>query len=161
MIDLTERIESLKAGILAGVTATIAWLILQLIDPWLLGGLFGDVVSKNFSLAGGPVNTNFIWQSFFSGAIALISGFLFGVTYRYIVRQDDNVHLKSGAIAAFGLVQGLGAVNQGIWRNQGPIFQFNYIWSYSLQCLESLLIFAIAGLCLDWVIKKGLIKSFN
>jgi hypothetical protein len=157
MIDLTERIESLKAGILAGVTATIAWLILQLIDPWLLG----DVVSKNFSLAGGPVNTNFIWQSFFSGAIALISGFLFGVTYRYIVRQDDNVHLKSGAIAAFGLVQGLGAVNQGIWRNQGQIFQFNYIWSYSLQCLESLLIFAIAGLCLDWVIKKGLIKSFN
>jgi hypothetical protein len=153
MIDLTERIESLKAGIFAGVIALITWFFLQLIDLCLLG--------QTFSLVNWPINTNFIWQSFFSGAIALISGFLFGVTYRYIVRQDDNVHLKSGAIAAFGLVQGLGAVNQGIWRNQGPIFQFTYIWSYSVQCLESLLIFAIAGLCLDWMIKKGLIKSFN
>jgi hypothetical protein len=38
---------------------------------------------------------------------AIISGFLFGVTYRYVVRNDDNPHLKDGTVAAFALVRGL------------------------------------------------------
>ncbi|NJN88715.1 MAG: hypothetical protein HC881_23575, partial [Leptolyngbyaceae cyanobacterium SL_7_1] len=45
------------------------------------------------------------------GAIALATGFLFGVSYRYIVRQDENSHLKSGAILAFGIIRGLAQID--------------------------------------------------
>jgi ammonia channel protein AmtB len=45
-------------------------------------------------------------------AIASISGFLFAVTYRYIVRDDQNPHLKSGAVSAFGLVRGLAQIQE-------------------------------------------------
>jgi len=33
--------------------------------------------------------------------------FLIVVTYRYVVRNDDNPHLKDGTVAAFALVRGL------------------------------------------------------
>ncbi|TRT78074.1 MAG: hypothetical protein EWV82_18380 [Microcystis aeruginosa Ma_AC_P_19900807_S299] len=37
-------------------------------------------------------------------SLTLIGAF---VTYRYVVRNDDNPHLKDGTVAAFALVRGL------------------------------------------------------
>ena len=86
-ITLKERIESLKAGGIAGIAFGITY------------GL-SVLVNRAFGL-----NAE---ETLIKLAIALLSGFLFGVTYRYIIRTDSNSHLKEGAILAFGLVRGGG-----------------------------------------------------
>ena len=78
-----ERLESLKAGVLSAV-------IVVLVD----------------SVAAISVSSRAEDLTLRLGIVAL-SGFLFGVTYRYAVRGDSNPHLKSGVIGAFGLVRGL------------------------------------------------------
>jgi hypothetical protein len=52
-------------------------------------------------------------QVLLSGIILGFSGFLFGVTYRYIIRVDTNPHLKTGGILVFGLVRGLTQIEVG------------------------------------------------
>lgn len=88
-ITLNERIESLKIGSISGIAFTIASLIFLAIHAGILGEPLSGLSSAT-RLAGG-----------------LLAGFLFGVTYRYIVRDDANPHLKDGAVAAFALVRGL------------------------------------------------------
>jgi len=39
------------------------------------------------------------------------AGFLFAVTYRYIVRRDHNFHLKSGAILAFTCIRSVTTID--------------------------------------------------
>lgn len=88
-ITLTERIESLKVG---GIAA-LAFAIPSLFFLWVHVAFLGEsltVLTGLARLAGG-----------------LISGFLFGVTYRYLVRDDGNPHLRDGAVAAFSLVRGI------------------------------------------------------
>jgi hypothetical protein len=85
-------------------------------------------------------------------AIAAMSGFLFAVTYRYIIRNDDNSHLKDGAVLAFGIVRCL-----ALWEG-------NSHWQeefYSLTILsgESIFGFALVRFCLDWLIFKGCLKQ--
>jgi hypothetical protein len=85
-------------------------------------------------------------------AIAAMSGFLFAVTYRYIIRNDDNSHLKDGAVLAFGIVRCL-----ALWEG-------NSHWQeefYSLTILsgESIFGFALVRFCLDWLIFKGWLKQ--
>ena len=75
-----ERGESAKAGMVAAAGGALAALPLSL-------GMDADVM-------------------LLSAGIALVASFLFGVTFRYAVRQDrGNVQLKAGVVAAFGLVQ--------------------------------------------------------
>jgi hypothetical protein len=82
-IALAERIESLKVG---GISALAS-------IPFL--GVYIAVFGEPLTI--GPARL-------FGGTL---SGFLFGVTYRYLVRDDTNPHLKGGAVAAFALVRGL------------------------------------------------------
>ncbi|MEG3436354.1 hypothetical protein V0288_04410 [Pannus brasiliensis CCIBt3594] len=88
-ITLTERIESIKVG---GIAA-LAFAIPSLFFLWVHVAFLGE------ALAGLTALVRLV--------CALISGFLFGVTYRYIVRDDGNPHLRDGAVAAFSLVRGL------------------------------------------------------
>lgn len=131
MDQATERIESLKAG-LAGATAAT--------------GAFGLA-------AGGLAWTNLasptLVQTATQATIALLSGFLFGLTYRYVIRTDRNSHLQSGAVLAFGLVRGL-----------APIQDLRLSWLIGLQIGESLLLFGAAALLIDWLIEQGWIKRF-
>ncbi|MEO0842778.1 MAG: hypothetical protein AAF063_28275, partial [Cyanobacteria bacterium J06643_5] len=93
------------------------------------------------------------WHWLISFGIAGFSGFLFGVTYRYIIREDKNLQLKSGSVLAFGLVRGLAQVDIGL----------NYSLSILLLAaisLESILEFAIAAFILDRAIKFCWIKPF-
>ena len=102
-----------------------------------------------------PFNLLINWadlHSWGSGAIALISGFLFGVTYRYIIRQDQNSHLKSGAVLAFALIRGLAWVDAMDWS-------LSEILGLVLPVGESVVLFAIAQLALDQALQKGLIKA--
>ncbi|NCS02643.1 MAG: hypothetical protein GPJ02_07460 [Microcystis aeruginosa G13-12] len=88
-ITLKERIESIQVGSISALAFLVPYLLFLIVDRLLLG--------ESLTVIGAFVKI--------SGAI--ISGFLFGVTYRYVVRNDDNPHLKDGTVVAFALVRGL------------------------------------------------------
>lgn len=143
-IDLTERIESLKAGILGAVAAAMAFGTFVLLNTY---GLDHQLPMTGLSTA------QHVTSLMLSGAITKLSGFLFGVTYRYIIRQDKNIHLRSGAVLAFGLVRGLAQVDvaypQTAWL---PLV---------LMVGESMLLFAIVRIVLDWALAQQWVKPFQ
>ena len=88
-ITLKERIESIQVGSISALAFLVPYLLFLTVDRLFLGGSL-TVIGAFVKISG-----------------AIISGFLFGVTYRYVVRNDDNPHLKDGTVAAFALVRGL------------------------------------------------------
>jgi hypothetical protein len=139
---VTERIESVKAGLIGAVAFTLAALVLLVVQ-----GLVSDLLLK--------LNTNFgviSWISAIELAIGAVSGFLFGVTYRYIIRSDRNSHLQDGAVLAFGLVRGLALVERNLVLSE-LLFLAGLV-------LQSIVCFAIARLILDFAIARKLIKPF-
>lgn len=141
---MEERIDSLKSGIVGAVAVGISFGFTLILHSFIFA-LYHETLTilPQFSLT---------LQDFLRGTIAGFSGFLFGVTYRYIIREDQNVHLQSGAIVAFGLVRGLGQIDVS--------FSLSQSWLELIILLgESLLLFAVAAVSLDWAIKKGWIKS--
>ncbi|MBL1178346.1 MAG: hypothetical protein FWK01_25160 [Pantanalinema sp. GBBB05] len=143
-MDLTERIESLKVGILGAVAAAMAFGMFVLLNTYGL--------DHQLPVTGLPTAQD-VTSLVISGAIAKLSGFLFGVTYRYIIRQDKNIHLRSGAVLAFGLVRGLAQVDvaypQTAWL---PLV---------LMVGESMLLFAIVRIVLDWALAQQWVKPFQ
>ncbi len=137
-----ERWQSLRAGLVsAGATSLVVcgmigsrqWL--PRLWPVLL-----------------PVQPLELTDGFLLGAIAQLSGFLFGVTYRYIVRQDNNPHLKAGAVGAFSLVRGLAQIEA---CGSGASIS---LWLLFL--LESFALFLGARLALDRAINGGWVKPY-
>ena len=131
-----ERLESLKAGGLSGAVAAAVALGLTLLNTLLGQGPAALI----------PVNL---------GAAA-ISGALFGVTYRYIVRQDGNPQLAAGAVGAFGLVRGLAQLE--VRLSQPPIPP---VWWLALTLVESLLLFALIKTLLQVALTRGWIQPFG
>ena len=136
----TERIESFKAGMIAAIFFVFANFSMALFNTYVLLNLGGQFRFLNLSWG-----INLLIQ----GGIAWISGFLFGVTYRYIIRGDRNSHLNDGAVLAFGFVRGL------VFLEENTI-----IWSGSVLLIESVICFAIARLSLDFALRYKLIKPF-
>lgn len=142
MNQVAERIESLKAGSV-GATVGIALFLAEVSGAaWLVPELAIQ--------HGGGFNQLY---SLFQAGVVGFSGFLFGVTYRYIMRNDQNPHLKAGAVGAFGLVRGLAVVSITLAAEA--------YWLSALRLLESLLLFAVAASLLDWLMQQGWIKSFR
>ncbi|MEL6580428.1 MAG: hypothetical protein AAFQ14_11800 [Cyanobacteria bacterium J06621_12] len=142
---MTERWESLKAAIISSLSFLLVFIFASIINRFLLKQYFQEL--NNVSI----IATN--WHWFISFGIAGFSGFLFGVTYRYIIREDKNLQLKSGSVLAFGLVRGLAQVD----------ISLNYslsILSLAVIGLESILEFAIAAFILDRAIKFSWVKPF-
>ncbi|MEL6813444.1 MAG: hypothetical protein AAFP03_01360 [Cyanobacteria bacterium J06598_3] len=126
------RIDSIKSGLVgAGIIGGVA------------SGLWGIATVSLLplplpqSLLGWLVNL----------AVALCSGFFFGVTYRYIVRQDDNLHLGSGAVGAFAFVRSLAQI-EATWDDSFALL------TWLLVIGESFLWFATARYALDWTMAK-------
>ena len=136
----TERLESFKAGMIAAIFFVFAELAMTLLNTNILFNL-----GEQFSFFNLSWGINLLIR----GGIAWISGFLFGVTYRYIIRGDRNSHLNDGAVLAFGLVRGLVFLEES-----------TSLWSGSILLIESLICFAIARLSLDVALKYKLIKPF-
>jgi hypothetical protein len=137
MHDRVERIESVKAGSLSGIAAGIGYGTIVMFDRLVLGGHLLPLVSLGLELA-----------------IAIAAGFLFGVTYRYIIRTDRNSHLNSGAVLAFGLVRGLAQVDvDGLELTQ--------ILTNGVVVVESVVLFTIARYTLDYALMSRWIAPFK
>jgi hypothetical protein len=157
MNQAAERVESLKAGVIAAIASTLIYLILY-VSLTALRSVRPLEVALLFNWA-------MVWQT----VIASFSGFLFGVTYRYIIRQDRNSHLQSGAVLAFGLIRGLaqieptvaGALLQWDWLRSEQVIQPWLALDCCLEVLQSVLVFAIAATILNWSIQKKWLKPFT
>lgn len=144
-LNLAERIESLKAGTLAALAVCVAFAAIALVNSQVLATQFVNLASLQVS----SIDLTLL----ISGAIAILAGFLFGVTYRYVIREDQNPHLKSGAVLAFGLVRGLAQVDVG-FNLQGTL------WPFGVLAVESILLFAIARFALDAAIRQSWVRPF-
>ncbi|MEM9271858.1 MAG: hypothetical protein AAGA80_02680 [Cyanobacteria bacterium P01_F01_bin.143] len=141
---VAERIESVKAGLVGAIAFTIADMVVILLNnlifvSWGIGFSLLQVTSQ----LGGLITIG----------TALVSGFLFGVTYRYIIRSDRNSHLKDGAVMAFGLVRGLAFL-------EATEIKSGQFWSVGILIAETIICFAIARYCLDFALGRKLIKPF-
>ena len=154
---VTERIESVKAGVVGAGAFAIAELVISMAIGF--AGARSAMRSESFRAIALTLarESNFILLV--SGdnllvqlAIGAVSGFLFGVTYRYIIRDDRNSHLNDGAVLAFGLVRGLALIEQNL---------LSELLSGLLLVAQSIICFAIARLILDLAIARYLIKPFN
>ena len=137
MHDKVERIESVKAGSLSGITAGISYGSIAMVEASILPEYLGSLTSLGLE-----------------AAISIVTGFLFGVTYRYIIRTDRNDHLNSGAVLAFGLVRGLAQIDVSK-------FELSQIWLDGLVVGKSILLFSIARYLLDRALVAGWILPFS
>ncbi len=147
-LTFKERIESLKAGLFGAVALALGFLLISGLNYLINQGVdaFALPVFDSAYLLQSISWTDPDW--WLSGAIACLSGFLFGVTYRYIIRTDENSHLKTGAVGAFGLVKGLTQVDMGI------ALGVNF-WLLLILLGESMMLFAIAQVVLDISLDAG------
>lgn len=148
-----ERVESLKAGAVAALSCLFGFWAIALGNTLILGqwwdslaGLQVRAIDLNFALR---------W------AMALVGGFLFGVTYRYAIRRDVNPQLKSGVVLAFGLVRAFGQLDAGLSLEGGKMPGLPELLLFAVGGVESVVLFAIAGLVLDWAIGRSWIKPFD
>jgi hypothetical protein len=134
------RLESIKGGILSAIAVGLV------AGLTLLGASF---LRAGFEFPLPVPQTLLEWL--INIAVALCSGFFFGVSYRYIVRQDPNLHLGSGAVGAFALVRSLAQV-EATWSGSFTLLTWLLITG------ESFLWFAAARYSLDWAMGNRLIK---
>ncbi|WP_346289152.1 hypothetical protein [Sphaerothrix gracilis] len=141
-----ERLASLKVGAIAGATTLLVEILRLLGQRAIAVGWQGALELDLAGLSG----LTFLVSSLIAG----LSGFLFGVTYRYAVRTDDNPQLKSGVVGAFGLVRGLAQVDVGSAVAQN-------FWPFLAAAMESLILFAIAALVLDLGFRQDWLHPFR
>lgn len=142
--EQTERLESLKAGLIgAGAISAVllpGWALLQ-VQPGVQALIMPYLLSRG-TLEAGIVHL----------AIAGLSGFLFGITYRYIVRKDNNRQLKTGGVLAFSLVRGLAEMEPHI--ELASVSEW-----FLLPLAESLVLFVVAGIALEAAMQLNLLSQ--
>jgi hypothetical protein len=141
-----ERLESLKGGAIGGISSGLIWGALEWgLSPWRGGSSW-------------PVGL-------LGCAIAGLTGFLFGVTYRYVIRDDRNPHLKAGAVGAFALTRGLAQVEPRLVEQVTllPTGKFSLAaWALMLLLLgQNLVMLTIARWVLDFALARGWLKRFG
>ena len=141
-----ERLNSLKFAILGGFCAGTVSLMVLVLHRLLVLGPSQTMTGLIMSMASLTLLIN--------GAIAAISGALFALTYRYAVRQDENVQLKTGVVTAFTLVRGLAQVDAGSAIAQN-------FWPFVSACGESFLLFGLTALILAFSIEQEWIEPFG
>ncbi|XP_072999676.1 uncharacterized protein [Typha latifolia] len=132
-----ERLESAKAGVVSAIVGSIASLPISFYQATSIPQL--------------------LLESF----AVFISCALFGVTFRYAVRRDiDDVHLKTGAAAAFGFVRGLAAVDVGKALELDTDSLISLSVDGAVHVAESTLIFFAAAIALDFCFKMRFLSPF-
>lgn len=142
---MAERIESLKTGALAAFSFTLAYSLTLAGNSLVLAEPFKTLTALQITTA---------LELVIRVAVAWLSGFLFGITYRYVIREDKNPHLQEGAVLAFGLVRGLASV-------EGQPKLTDAFGLLGVLGMESIVCFAIARFTLDWALQHHWIKPFK
>lgn len=142
---MAERIESVKAATIGGLSIAYAFFATTLIN---------NFVKQYFSILDALRVDIQDYRWWISATIASFSGFLFGVTYRYIIRTDNNLQLKVGGVMAFGLIRGLSQLEMGFSLT-------NDILPFVVLAAESILHFGLAAIVLDIAIQRGWVKPFK
>ena len=144
--DIAERLESLKAGFFGGLSICLMFLITTFLNNLLLAKSFTALSILQMNIQD--------WRWWISGAISCFCGLLFGVTYRYIIRSDNNPQLKAGGVLAFGLVRGLTQIDVGLCC-------YSTILPFVVLGVQSIVWFVMAAIALDTAIKFGWVKPFK
>ncbi len=148
-----ERVESLKAGAVAALSCLFGFGAIALGNSLILARRWDFLASLQVR----ELDLNFAIR----GTIALLGGFLFGVTYRYAIRRDVNPQLKSGVVLAFGLVRAFGQLDAALSFEAGKMPGLPELLPFAVSGVESVVLFAIAGLVLDWAMGRSWIKPFD
>lgn len=108
-LSLADRIESFKAGFLGAIASVFAFFAIAISHHFLQNMLANAPVQliSSFELSNPLI-------LLIKLAMIGFAGFLFAVTYRYIVRRDRNSHLKSGAILAFACIRSFCAIDRDL-----------------------------------------------
>ncbi|PNH03293.1 hypothetical protein TSOC_010662 [Tetrabaena socialis] len=150
--DGPERAESVKGALIAAVAGLFAQLPLVLLTSDSGAAASGSAAALSSAL---------------SLVAALSAAFLFGVTYRYAVRNDSsNKQLRLGLVAAFGLVRTTGAADvlqaaaAGAGGDGSPL-SLAVIGPAALYALESMLLFGFASVAIEAAFSQGFLKRFG
>ncbi len=142
LAESQERLESIKAAFVSAFAVGGTFAVLTVFNQ-----LVASAIPPLWVLQMQGLNI----QGLGSGVIAILAGCVFGINYRYAVRTDQNPHLGSGVVMAFGSVRGLTQLDVGLMA-QGVI------WPFIVLALESVFLFAIARLLLDLVFRWGWVQ---
>ena len=151
-LSVADRIESFKAGFLGAIASVFAFFAIAILHHFLQNSLTVQLISS-FEL-GNP----FILLIKLS--MIGFSGFLFAVTYRYIVRRDRNSHLKSGAILAFACIRSFGTIERDLSAlTLLPLTQMAF--AIAILLLENLTWLEIVQSILETAIQNKWIAAFG
>lgn len=158
-LSLADRLESLKAGTLGAIASVFVFFAIAILHnslprvfPHLLTNSSIQLISS-FEL-GSPL------VLLIKLVMIGFSGFLFAVTYRYIVRRDRNSHLKSGAILAFALIRTFGTIDRDLSAlTLLPLIQMFLVTTILL--IENIAWLAIVQSILETAIYYKAIASFS
>jgi hypothetical protein len=128
-ITFSDRWQSLKIGILGALGFTGCFSLLGFLEAYFLAF---------------PAEESFLPIKIMT---EILAGFLFAVTYRYLIRDEVNSHLKDGAVFAFGLVRGFSPWEMGS--------NFTLL---SLFLGQNMLAFLLTRWLLDLAFRWGLVK---
>jgi hypothetical protein len=64
-------------------------------------------------------------------------------------------------VLAFGLVRAFGQLDAGLFFEPGKMPALQELLPFAVRGAESVVLFAIAGLVLDWAIGRSWIKPFD
>uniref|UniRef100_A0A7N1A1G3 Uncharacterized protein n=3 Tax=Kalanchoe fedtschenkoi TaxID=63787 RepID=A0A7N1A1G3_KALFE len=132
-----ERLESVKAALIAAVAGSIAGLPIALTRAAEVSELILPV------------------------GVTFASCALFGVTFRYVVRRDlDDGHLKTGAATAFGVVKGFGKLAGGAPLELNTASFLSHAIDGAIYVSADLLIFLFAAVGLDFCFKMRFLSPF-
>ncbi|KAH9612468.1 hypothetical protein KSS87_023905 [Heliosperma pusillum] len=132
-----ERLESVKAA--------------------LISGLVGTVAAAPIYLSQLDVSPQLLLQL----GISFATCALFGVTFRYAVRQDlDNIQLKTGTAAAFAFVKGLATLGATSPLELNSESLLSHALDAAFFVSQDLLVFVFAAVTLDFCFKTRVISPF-
>eukprot|EP00607_Mallomonas_marina_P003396 CAMPEP_0182432404 /NCGR_PEP_ID=MMETSP1167-20130531/56070_1 /TAXON_ID=2988 /ORGANISM="Mallomonas Sp, Strain CCMP3275" /LENGTH=169 /DNA_ID=CAMNT_0024619869 /DNA_START=61 /DNA_END=570 /DNA_ORIENTATION=- len=142
-----DRVDSLKAAV--------------------IGAVFGSIGALPFTVLHGVIS-KFDGQWEFSVDMLALTLALFGVTYRYIVRENDYQRLREGAVGAFAVTRALNMIQVPAECASLPLDCGDPFHYFSISMLiqgigvfsESLLAFGSAAYFLEKAFSSDLLKKF-
>ena len=146
--QFADRIDSVKAAAIAAV-----------------GGSF---IYLPFAGIKGALNS-FDAQWEFNTDMLALSLALFGITYRYAIRKDENPNLKQGVVGAFAITRTVSNIHvptdqcSSLPLDCGPPFHY-FNWDMITQggdgFIESLIAFGAAAFVLERSFSRGWLSKF-